>query len=163
MCNVHCHWARLAALLITCTAAISFCDFIWMSGNSPRLSHTLALWPRLTLPITMMMLVVRLMMIFLQSIWWWWTSYLASLLDVELLVGDKEDAVADVEDEDCRLKTKAWYQNLCLKKGVLVKIGVKLNPHPNPWSFECAQQFSRKQKLVLPHGLMRWIVGFCLL
>ena len=34
-------------------------------------------------------------------------SYLASLLDVELLVGDKEDAVANVEDEDCRLKTKA--------------------------------------------------------
>ena len=33
--------------------------------------------------------------------------HLASLFDVQLLGGNKEDAVADVEHEDCRLKADA--------------------------------------------------------
>ena len=56
------------------------------------------------MPITVMiMLVLRMMMIFLKRK----TrvlSYLASFLNVQLLVGDKEDAVADVEGKDCRLQ-----------------------------------------------------------
>ena len=46
--------------LLTWIAAISFWDSVWISGKSVKLSQTLALWPRLTLNVTVRILMVRM-------------------------------------------------------------------------------------------------------